>query len=287
MAIKISKKLIEKAFCNSYHVPEIKNYYIKKIIKINLIFFISIYRKIICLIKDFLLIFVLIFCKEKKIKNSPIKINLPEIKNKIKDFDQNGWCYIENFMDEKNYNNIKINWPKNFFLKSRDNPIKYFNIGLEYIKAHPKIYLDKDKQILSLYPYIKNYYEFLQSNQIDNLIKSLIPKKKNYETVSIACTTCYPGSFLVPHIDTVAIENQYEETINCIHFIDGNDNDVEFSGGTGIYEDNEFKKRIFIPKSLKNSVLIYNSKKLFYHGFDFIKKKNYRKAIAFQLFLSE
>ena len=76
-------------------------------------------------------------------------------------------------------------------------------------------------------------------------------------------------------------------SINCIHFIDGNDNDVEFSGGTGIYEDNEFKKKIFVPKSLKNSILIYNSKKSFYHGFDFIKKKNYRKAIAFQLFLSK
>ena len=285
MAIRLSNKLIEKAFNNAYYVPEINNKFIKKIVKISLIFILKNYRKIIFFLKKVSLSFFLIFFKEKNYEVSPIIINLSSIKNQKRNFEENGWCFIENFLDEKNYTNIKTNWPSNFFLKFKNNPIKFYNIGLEYLNVNPKLYLDKDEQILNLFPYIKNYYKFLLSNHIKNFVNNLVQTNKNYHTVTIACTTSYPGSFLIPHVDGVAEDEKFQETLNCIHFIDGNDDDVEFSGGTGIYEDNEFAKKIFIPQTLKNSLLVYNSKKPFYHGFDVVKKKNFRKAIAFQLFI--
>ena len=48
-------------------------------------------------------------------------------------------------------------------------------------------------------------------------------------------------------------------------------------------EDNEFKKPIFIPTTVKNSAIIYNGRENFFHGFDIIKKKTLRKALSFQL----
>ena len=44
-----------------------------------------------------------------------------------------------------------------------------------------------------------------------------------------------------------------------IFFIKGKKDSNGNIGGTGIYLDNEFKKPIFIPKNLNNSLLIYRS----------------------------
>ena len=64
-------------------------------------------------------------------------------------------------------------------------------------------------------------------------------------------------------------------------FVEGNDNCIEYSGGTGIYKDNEFNKPIFIPTTLNNSCLIYDSSENFFHGFKRMKPEGYRKAITF------
>ena len=66
----------------------------------------------------------------------------------------------------------------------------------------------------------------------------------------------------------------------------GDDNNLAFSGATGIYQDNNFEKPLFLPTTLKNSVLIYKSTLSFYHGFQFTKlpKNVYRKTVNFQFF---
>ena len=93
------------------------------------------------------------------------------------------------------------------------------------------------------------------------------------------------NSYLAPHIDGVQTEKS--KTYNFIFFIDGNNSNPSLSGGTGLYSDNNFEKPIFIPTTLKNSVLIYNSTSEFYHGFNFtiLDKKTFRKTINFQFFL--
>jgi hypothetical protein len=55
MAENISQKIIDKAFCNAYYVPDIKSPLIKKIFKVLLIITISIYRIIISFIKKLFL----------------------------------------------------------------------------------------------------------------------------------------------------------------------------------------------------------------------------------------
>lgn len=284
MAENISKKIIDKAFCNAYYVPNFKNILIKKIFKVLLIKIISIYRVIISFIKKLFLKLFLTFMKSNNSKSSVITIKNIDFENKSEELKRNGWCYIENFLDDDSYENIKKNWPKDIFFKFKNNPIKFYYIGLEYLSFLPEKYLDYDKKIISLYPYLRDYYNYILSNELSVFINKLVNEKLNFECHSIACSSAWPKSFLAPHIDTISIDNDIDKTLNCIHFIDGNNDDVEFSGATGIYEDNEFKKKIFIPKSLKNSLLIYNSKKNFYHGFDIMKKKNYRKSVMFQFF---
>ncbi len=80
-------------------------------------------------------------------------------------------------------------------------------------------------------------------------------------------------------MDSVVDDKSIPNIINIIYFVDGLDDTIN-SGGTGIYSDNEFKDPIFIPSKIKNSMLIYNSKSQFYHGFNFMKKNSYRFAIT-------
>ena len=49
----------------------------------------------------------------------------------------------------------------------------------------------------------------------------------------------------------------------------------------GRKKDNEFNKPIFIPTTLNNSCLIYDSSENFFHGFKRMKPEGYRKAITF------
>ena len=64
--------------------------------------------------------------------------------------------------------------------------------------------------------------------------------------------------------------------------MDGSDENREHSGATSIYKDNNFKKLLLMPKSLKNTCLIYNGvSKDFYHCFKLVKKNTFRKAISF------
>ena len=123
-----------------------------------------------------------------------------------------------------------------------------------------------------LFDELNNYYDFIKSKTFKKFIDKINYNKFNFICTSINATSAKRNSFLIPHVDTIADDENNKFTINCIHFIDGNDNDVEFSGATGIYQDNEFKEKIFIPNTLKNSLLIYNSKINFFHGFQKMKK---------------
>ena len=70
-------------------------------------------------------------------------------------------------------------------------------------------------------------------------------------------------SYLIPHVDGVIKNKQNLKNYNFIYFIDGYDEDPSLGGGTGFYKDNEFRFPIFIPKTIKNSIVIYTKLKNF------------------------
>jgi hypothetical protein len=94
----------------------------------------------------------------------------------------------------------------------------------------------------------------------------------------------FENAFLIPYLDKIHDAKKNQFTLNCIYFIDRNNNNLECSGGIGIYKDNEFEKKIFKPILLKNSILIYNPKLKFFHRFKKIKINNFQKAVAFEFF---
>ena len=69
--------------------------------------------------------------------------------------------------------------------------------------------------------------------------------------------------------------------VNFIYFVDGIDNDPISSGATGFIKITNLKNH-FYSKTIKNSCLVYNSFN-HYHGFNFMKKNYFRKAIIFLL----
>ena len=288
MAIKISDRLVTESFEKAYYVSKIKNKFLKKIIKIINIFFLKKSRKIQFYVLLFLAnSYTFIKCLLTQKKNSPHDLIIFKkiTEEQIIFFQKNGWLFIENFLNKDEYNVLNKSWPSNFFFKFKNNPIKYYLWGFEYIKRNGiAFYENNDKKKLSLFPLLEKIYHTILSQSFSKYVGRLFSDNFHFECVSINCTSAQEGAYLIPHIDSIAEDNNEEITLNFIHFIDGNDQDIEYSGGTGIFKDNEFKEKIIIPKTLKNSLLVYNSKFVFYHGFKRMNKNNFRKAIAFQFF---
>ena len=122
------------------------------------------------------------------------------------------------------------------------------------------------------------------STEFKKTFNSLInDQNNNYSLVEILCTIAKNRSFLIPHIDSISQDEGLKNTFNVIYFVDGCNINPKLSGATGIYMDNEFKNPLFIPNTLKNSCLIYNSSSNFFHGFQKISTPNNvtRKTINF------
>ena len=104
-------------------------------------------------------------------------------------------------------------------------------------------------------------------------------KKEKWYCNTILLTYAKEGGFLLPHRDVVSKNSNNEESFNVGLFLDGNNDNPYNSGALGLYEDNEFKKPIFVPNNLKNTILDFDTKKNFMHGFPTIAKNCFRKTI--------
>ena len=269
MAVNYSTKESEKAYNNfyggSYHDSNIilKNILrFKKKIQIRNTNLINFYKK-----KTYI---------EKKKENINFICNKKEIKNHINDMYEKGFTFIDNFFDEKSISNIKSIWPPNFFFYAADNPLKNYSFGFRYLNDQFQTSDDFERC-----QNFRSFYLYLLADKFTNYINEIIGTK-NYKIFTIVASIATEKNYLVPHQDTIINDNNIKNIVNAIFFVDG-DNNAEFSGGTGIYYDNEFKKPMFIPPKIKNTLIIYNSKKNFFHGFDIMKEKTFRKAISFQL----
>lgn len=275
------QKIIDFSYRNAYFVPNLRNKIIEKFVKIILIKVISSFRVLIGYYYKLLI----------KVDNP--KTNLSEKfrykindLNSIKDkYEKDGWCFIENFLSEETYKTIKDNWPKDFYFKPRFSPVRFYRIGFvwkkklngEFSKHQNKDICFKNNKALS------DFYNYLNSSECSKVFSLLNNENQSMNCISIVSSMANYKSFLAPHKDGIGNKIDDSGILNCIYFIDGNSNNSEFSGATGIFEDLVFGKEIFIPKNIKNTALIYNSKNDFFHGFKVMKKGCHRKAITFQM----
>ena len=269
MAVNYSPKELEKAKKNFYGSSYNDTNFISK-------YFLKVKRKIKIKLFNFKNVFKKKKYIEKKIDNLSFELNNRDLSIYTHEILEKGYTFIENFFDEKSINLINSIWPSKIFFYSADTPLKNYNFGFRYLNNEFQTKYDFEK--------CNNFKEFYNYLLSDKLVKYLndVVNGKNYKIFSIVASNAMENSYLIPHQDTVVNQNEVKNIVNVIFFIDGDFN-AEFSGGTGIYEDNEFKKPIFIPYTVKNSALIYNSKKNLFHGFDIMKKHSFRKAISFQL----
>lgn len=224
---------------------------------------------------------ILIFTKKKinHFDNKPIKINFKD--EKKKELQDNGWCFIEDFFDNNTYSNLIKHWPQRYFFNLSKKTIKYYYMTFFSINKKKPRFIEK-------IPYMKFFYDYLCGSEASKIFSNFLNYKKDckdiFENKSIICTEAQEKSYLIPHIDGVSKKQLSKKTFNFIYFLDGNNNFPEYSGATGIYMDNEFKKKVFVPNNLKNTCLVYDSSDNFFHGFKSMKKGGFRKAITFQFF---
>jgi len=295
MAIEKSEHMVKKAFDNAYFVPNLKNKFLKKIIKFVLINVLSQIRKVkfyftVSILHPFLFyFFIQLKNKNLKNKNNLITISVKELSQYSDDYNEKNFVFIKNFIDINFYNKLLNDFPNKIYFKHKNDPTKFYYWGFEYLsELSNKKYLNFDEKLLSKFTFVDQYYNFILSDLFCENFKKItqykyVKSKFSLKVLSINATYAASGAFLIPHKDSAYILDNSELVHNCIHFIDGNDADIEESGGTGLYLDNQFQKKVFIPSTLKNSLLIYNTKANLFHGFNFINKNSFRKAFAFQI----
>ncbi len=287
MAIKFSDKQLnfakKKFYGNLYFTNENPNFLMKTINKILIILMI-LKIKIVNLKRYSFRKFVKIKNTDNQDLNCEISMN-PEKKTNYSNFlRDNNYVFIKNFVDQKSHSKLLADWPNlNFFIQ-RPKIIKYYSTGF-FFDNNNNSRTDKNlKKNLTL----QSFYSYINSRKFEIFINELLHfENSKFYNYSITSSMAGNNSFLIPHIDGVM--KKEECCYNFIYFVEGNEENVEYSGATGIYEDNDFNKPIFIPDTLKNSLLVYKSTVSFFHGFKLtnMPKNVFRKTVNFQFFQKE
>jgi len=280
-------ELIKKAEINAYYFPnfilEIKNPLLRKILIILQRKLINQLRKIINLKRK---IFVKYF--EKKKEDNFNKFKIVDLSKYSETYKEKGYCFVENFFDQNTYKKLMEHWPSENYFPTRAAQGKFYSFSIKYDLLDPVLLKEKSvnekiKEVKNLdnIPLYKNFYKFLLSTETNLNFKKLMPDSENeiWNFCLTILTSAKEKSFLIPHIDGYIRNEEIPKSCNVGIFLDGNNNNAIGSGSLGLYEDNQFKKPIFIPTNLKNCALIYDTQKKFYHGFNFMEKNCYRKTI--------
>lgn len=277
MAIKISEtqlNLARKRYYGKFYFTNDLTF-IKVLINKILISFLKFKISIVNLNRKIFSFFIKISnsstMSSKKV-NFNVNIDKSDLAKYSSDLEKKNFAFIENFLTKDCYQHILDNWPSINFFNHNQKIIKFYSIGFR----------NRDKKKLDYNNSIKNTYNFIESLEFEKFINELVYfEKAEYRISGIASTMVGNNSFLAPHVD--GVQKIDRKTYNFIYFIDGDNSDPLLSGGTGIYSDNNFEKPIFLPTTLKNSVLVYNTTTDFYHGFNFTNLQNnvYRKTINF------
>lgn len=197
---------------------------------------------------------------------------------KLKNF-----TFVENFLSPESYKYLNDNWPNINNFKHHNQIIKHFSSGFRHKKENS---IEKTFNRFNNFFALRKFYEYLLSSEFNKFYNKLISfENDSYELDAISSKMASKDSYLIPHIDGVFKKDKKSQHYNFIYFLDGHDENPDFGGATGFYKDNEFKSPIFIPHTIKNSLVIYNQCHDFYHGFKAIDcpKGIYRKTVGFQI----
>jgi len=194
--------------------------------------------------------------------------------DKITSFRNQGWLFIEDFLPNDLYVQLASEWPRTRWfqpLKSTEVSKTYDSAFKIYVKSEPEAIVPKA---------LSHVYRFLSSKEFESQISSLSLDSGSMQCYWLTTINSYWGSGLAPHRDTPDIDRSgCDRRINIIYFVDSNGEGWE-AGGTAILATNNFLEPIFIPRRLKNSLLIYATGAPFFHGFPPIKFGKFRRVLT-------
>ena len=220
---------------------------------------------------------------DKKIINFTYNLSENLIQRASNDLKLKNFTYVENFLSPESYKYLNDNWPNINYFKHHKQIIKHFSSGFRHKKQSS---IEKTFNRFNNYFALRKFYEYLLSNEFNKFYNKLINfENDSYELDAISSKMASKDSYLIPHIDGVFKKDKKSQHYNFIYFLDGYDENPDLGGATGFYKDNEFKSPIFIPHTIRNSLVIYNQCHDFYHGFKAIDcpKGIYRKTVGFQI----
>ena len=225
--------------------------------------------------------------KRQVLNNVNFQINLSDesIKKISNDLKTNNFTFIENFLTDESYKQLINSWPSINHFDHKKKITYHYSTSFRY--EHQSIDLNKTFKSYSNKFGLRKFYQFLIGEKFKDFYDKLFKTdKENFYVYAILSTMASNDSYLIPHYDGVAKDSIVKRGYNFIFFVDGYEKDLSSGGATGLYKDNEFKVPLLIPRTIKNSVLIYNILSTdFYHGFKSIESPEniYRKTINFQV----
>ena len=189
-------------------------------------------------------------------------------------FHDHGWLFIEDFLPNELYLRLASGWPVRRWFQ----PLGKSEVSKTYDSAF-EIYAKNEPDALVPMA-LSHVYRFFSSKEFESQIASLSLNSEPMQCYWLTTINSYWGSGLAPHRDTPDIDSSgRDRRINTIYFVDSNGEGWE-AGGTAILKTNNFSEPVFIPKKLKNSLLIYETGAPFFHGFPPIKFGKFRRALT-------
>lgn len=186
------------------------------------------------------------------------------------DFRKNGWAYIPEFFDQSTHQQLLAAWPNIVWF---DPPRTSFEKSFDTFggwAAHRK---DQSKLID---PYIYNVFELLFSEDTAQLVTEIAQDSTRRAAANASLSWARSGSYLLPHRDSNSEADG--SWMNFVIFVDGATPSLQ-SGGTSFFRTNRYDQPIFVPSTLRNSAIVYDTRGSFYHGFPPVARGGFSKRI--------
>ena len=194
--------------------------------------------------------------------------------DEISFFRDHRWLFVEDFLPNDLYLRLASDWPSKRWFQ----PLSKSELSKTYDSAF-KLYVKNDPGAV-VPKTLSHVYRFFSSREFESRIASLSVDSETMHCYWLTTINSYWGSGLAPHRDTPDIDNSgRDRRINIIYFVDANGEGWE-AGGTAILKTNNYSEPVFIPRKLKNSLLIYETGAPFFHGFPPIKFGKFRRALT-------
>lgn len=186
------------------------------------------------------------------------------------DLRRDGWAYIHPFFDLETHRALLKAWPSLInFEPPRSSLEKSYDTFSGWTNKR------RDRNIL-VDSFLYDTFEMLFSDSTTRLVTDLAGDDIARIAANVSLSWARNGSFLLPHRDS---NSQGDGSwINFVIFLEGKLPPLE-SGGTSFFQTNRYDQPLFVPKSLINTAIVYNTRGDFYHGFPPVTRGKFSKRI--------